>query len=62
MRHRPPRCPLQGRWERQSQKLAVGGEARDAFKEFIPYFQAEMQSIGDPTLQQELDILKQLAS
>lgn len=60
--HVVPPSPLQGRWERQSQKLAVGGEARDAFKDFIPYFQAEMQHIGDSTLQQELDILQKLTA
>ena len=56
----PVMLPLLGRWERQSQPLAVGGEARRAFQEFLPYFEAEMGRVGDSSLQQEVDILKRL--
>lgn len=54
--------PLLGRWERQSQRLAVGGEAQQAFQEFLPYFEEQQGQLGDPTLQQEADLLKKLAS
>lgn len=37
-------------------------EAKDAFKEFIPAFEAEMKNIGDASLSQELDILNKLAA
>ena len=56
----PVLLPLLGRWERQSQKLAVGGEARRAFQEFLPYFEAEMGRVGDASLGQEVDILERL--
>lgn len=62
-----PTAPLpadspQGRWERQSQKLAVSAEAKEAFNKFIPYFEGEAKYIGDTTLLQEVDILKKLAA
>ncbi len=58
----PALSTLQGRWERQSEKLAVNAEAKEAFKEFIPYFEGEMKYIGDFSLSQEVDILKKLAA
>ena len=57
-----PAAPPQGRWERQSQKLAVSAEAKEAFNKFIPYFEGEAKSIADTTLSQEVDILKKLAA
>ena len=56
----PVLVPLLGRWERQSQTLAVGEQARRAFQEFLPYFQGEMGRVGDSSLGQEVDILKRL--
>lgn len=52
--------PLLGRWERTSEKLAVGNEAQAAFEEFLPYFEGEAGRLQDPTLSQEVDILKRL--
>lgn len=54
--------PLLGRWERRSQKLAVGAEAQAAMEEFLPYFKQEMVAVGDSTLQQEVDILDKLVA
>jgi Ca-activated chloride channel family protein len=53
----PVLTPLLGRWERQSQKLAVGPQARAAFQEFLPYFQAEEAALGDASLDQEVQIM-----
>ena len=60
--YQPTLSTPQGRWERQSEKLAVNAEAKEAFKEFIPYFEGEMKYIEDTSLSQEVDILKKLAA
>jgi Ca-activated chloride channel family protein len=48
-------------WEQQSTPLKVSQEFKDLFLQFIPYFESEMEAIGDDTLSQELDILKKLS-
>ncbi|MFO8009334.1 MAG: VWA domain-containing protein [Dehalococcoidia bacterium] len=53
----PPLEPLLGKWERQSLPLIVSPEYQDLFKEFMEYFQGEMEDIGDELLKQEMDIL-----
>ena len=49
-----------GRWERQSQPLVVSSYYEDLFKEFLDYFEDEMDAIDDNTLNQEVEILKTL--
>ena len=44
----------------QSDKNTVTSEFKDIFKEFIVYFNKEMELIGDKTLDKELKILDQL--
>jgi Ca-activated chloride channel homolog len=44
-------------WERQSLNLTVSEPYRSIFRDFSRYFEAEMNRIGDDTLDQELDIL-----
>ncbi|MFO8009214.1 MAG: hypothetical protein R6U89_00220, partial [Dehalococcoidia bacterium] len=53
----PPTEPMLGKWERQSLPLIVSPEYQDLFKEFMEYFQGEMEDIGDELLKQEMDIL-----
>ena len=54
-------CPIQlGKWERQSIPLMVSSHYKDLFKEFKPYFEREMNAIGDNTLKQEIEILSKL--
>lgn len=56
-------CPVElGRWERQSASLTVSDNYRSLFNEFAAYFEKEMDSIGDETLNQELDILNKLGN
>ncbi len=56
----PVLLPLLGRWERQSEKLAVGPKARSAFQEFLPYFESEAAAVADPTLKQEVDLMNMI--
>jgi len=51
----PP--PMLSKWERQSLPLTVSPGYQELFKEFSTYFASEMTTIGDDTLEQELDIL-----
>lgn len=50
-----------GSWERTSTALNVPKDNRSRFIEFTEYFEAEMETIDDETLQQELDLLHDLA-
>jgi Ca-activated chloride channel family protein len=52
--------PMLGRWERQSLPLMVSGPYRELFEEFRRYFEEEMDSIDDDTLQQELALIARL--
>lgn len=52
---------LLNKWEQQSVPLTVSKEFKALFEEFIPYFESEMESIGDETMSQELEILKKLS-
>ena len=52
--------PSLGQWERQSLPLAVSGPYRELFEEFRGYFEAEVDALGDETLNQELGILNTL--
>ena len=59
----PGRCEIKlGEWERQSTPLKVDKHYRGIFKDFGIYFATEMKVVGDETMQQELDILDQLAN
>jgi Ca-activated chloride channel family protein len=49
--------PDLGNWERQSEVLQVSPAYADRFATFAEYFEAEMEAVGDESLQQELDIL-----
>ena len=57
----PPPEPGLGRWERQSMPLTVADEYERLFEEFAQYFEREMETISDQTLDQELDILDLLS-
>lgn len=50
-----------GRWERRSTELAVSPAYRERFEEFAGYFASEMEALDDPALEQELEILRDLA-
>ena len=56
----PVLYPLLGRWERQSQKLAVGADAKAAMRQFLPHLEAEVKALGDAALGQERDTLAKL--
>lgn len=49
------------RWERQSLPLVVSEPYRKIFRDFSRYFEDEMNSINDDTLNQELRILNSLS-
>jgi Ca-activated chloride channel family protein len=49
-----------GTWERQSLPLMVSSPYRSLFRDFSEYFSDEINEIGDNTLLQELQILRQL--
>ncbi len=49
-----------GEWERQSVDLQVSAPYSQLFSEFKDYFVAEMNDIGDNTLDQEVTILEKL--
>ena len=51
-----------GRWERQSQELSVSRGYKELFKQFIPYFEREMEALDDDTMKQEKNILDSLAN
>ncbi|UCH50726.1 MAG: hypothetical protein JSV54_06835, partial [Chloroflexota bacterium] len=50
-----------GQWERTSLPLMVSSPYRSLFRDFSYYFAYEMHEIGDDTLDQELDIIEELA-
>jgi Ca-activated chloride channel family protein len=54
--------PLLGRWERQSQPLAVNKNARQAISDFLPYFEKAMDAVNDPDMQQEVDLMNKLVA
>jgi len=49
-----------GRWERNSQKLAVSSYYKEQFSKFKTYFAQEATDIKDEELRKELDILEKL--
>ncbi|MGD9128992.1 MAG: VWA domain-containing protein [Candidatus Woesebacteria bacterium] len=50
-----------GQWERQSMTLRVSGQYRELFKEFRGYFIAEIEAIGDDSLEREVGVLEKLS-
>jgi Ca-activated chloride channel family protein len=58
----PPIEPELGRWEHQSSPLQVSEHYEDLINEFAIYFESEMNTIGDQTLDQELEILNKLGN
>lgn len=59
MPHHVGSTPL-GQWERQSIPLSVSGGYQAIMGQFGDHFEREMGSIGDPELEQELEILRKL--
>ena len=57
-----PRTTSLGEWERQSLPLQVSPEYQALFAQFKGYFGAELNVLGDPTLQQEMTILERLTT
>lgn len=53
--------PLLGEWERQSVPLNVDENYERLFDEFSQYMSDEIEALGDEDLQQEMDILEELA-
>ncbi|WP_227133950.1 vWA domain-containing protein [Halorubellus salinus] len=51
-----------GEWEQQSEELSVSGEYRDRFRAFAAHFEREMDVLGDDALEQELELLRTLAT
>lgn len=54
--------PLLSRWERRSQPLVVGTDAKAAMRAFLPYMQAAEAATGDESLGQEIQLLNQLVA
>ena len=50
-----------GRWERQSDPLAVSETYRERFASFADHLEREMAALGDDDLRRELDLLRELA-
>eukprot|EP00887_Chlorella_sp_A99_P005282 scaffold1.g5282.t1 len=50
-----------GRWERASQPLRVGPEARAALAQLVPWLEGEVAALGDDAMKQEVEQLKKLA-
>ncbi len=48
-------------WEQASDRLTVAGEWRESFGGFASHLEREMNAIGDPTLGQEVALLRRLA-
>lgn len=59
MPHHVGSIPL-GQWERQSIPLSVSGVYQAMMGQFGSHFEREMNAIGDPELEQELEILRKL--
>lgn len=57
----PPAGGLPGRWERTSQPLAVGAQARAAFAQLLPWLEAEVGELGDEEMRQEVALVRKLA-
>lgn len=51
-----------GQWERQSQALRVGPEARAALCQLLSFFRAEVAALGDSDMQQEVELLQKLVA
>jgi Ca-activated chloride channel family protein len=49
-------------WERESVPLVVSPQYKQAMQVLVAHMQAEMPAIGDPDLQQEIDLLNKLIS
>jgi len=58
----PPEDEYDGRWEQQSEPLTVSETYRRRFDRFADYFEREMAALGDENLEQELEILRTLAT
>jgi Ca-activated chloride channel homolog len=59
----PPEDIVQlGRWERQSMPLKVSAHYQEMFREFKPYFESELISVGDSSLSKEVSILDKLGA
>lgn len=59
----PPLWPqLLGRWERQSQPLAVNRDAAAAFRKFLPYLEETASATNDASLAQEAKLLRRLVA
>lgn len=57
-----PLEPELNKWERQSVYLHVSEQYRKIFTDFSVYFEEEVKAIDDPSLVQELELLKKLGS
>ncbi len=57
-----PRWMQLGPWERQSQALQVGAEAKQALRQLLPFFKAEVEALGDSDMQQDVDLLQKLVA
>jgi hypothetical protein len=49
-----------GRWERASRALSVNPSARAAFRQLLPFMEAEAAALGDDTMRQATELLKTL--
>jgi Ca-activated chloride channel family protein len=58
----PPRTVELNEWEHQSVDLTVSERYRERFTQFNEHFEAEMNALGDDDLEQESEILEDLAS
>lgn len=52
--------PLLGQWERQSIDLRVSDKYKEMFGDFKSYMEEEIEAIGDPEMEQEIEILDKL--
>ena len=49
-------------WERESAPLTISEEYQAMIEEFLEYFRAEVEAIGDDSLDREIEIMEKLIS
>jgi Ca-activated chloride channel family protein len=58
----PPEQPPLGEWEQQSDPLTVSDQYEQRLRTFREYFETEADTIGDESLDQEAEMLRQILS
>ena len=58
----PPRDDLLNQWEQQSTPLSVSEEYETKISEFKDHFETEMETLGDDSMSQEVELMESLVS